>query len=76
MKSADKVYLNEVVEIMDGTDLFDRCGLGLKKCSDKAPCPIHTKFKQVKADIWELLSTKSVAQLANDVEKGLAIISV
>lgn len=76
VKPTNKLYLSQVVEIMDGTDLFDRCGLGLKKCSDQSPCPIHAKFKLVKADIKELLTTKSVAELSEDVNQGQAIISL
>jgi Rrf2 family transcriptional regulator, iron-sulfur cluster assembly transcription factor len=72
----EKLYLMKIVEIIDGTDIFDRCGLGLKKCSDQTPCPVHAKFKLVKADIKALLTTKSVAELSEDVKNGLAIISI
>ena len=76
LKSPKKLYLIKIVEIMDGMDIFDRCGMGLKKCSDQTPCPIHAQFKLVKQDIKQLLSTKSVYELSDDVENGLAIISL
>lgn len=76
LRSSKKLYLIKIVEIMDGLDIFDRCGMGLKKCSDQNPCPIHAKFKLVKEDMKLLLNTKSVSELADDVDNGLAIISL
>ena len=74
-RSAKKITLLQVVEIIDGTDIFDRCGLGLKKCSDKTPCPIHAEYKIVKKKIRELLSNKTLQELCQDVEKGEAIVN-
>lgn len=74
-KSPKRIFLIKVVEIMDGTGIFDRCGLGLKKCSDLTPCPIHSKFKIVKQDIKSLFTLKSVDTLADEVINGESIIS-
>lgn len=74
--SPEQLYLMRIVEIIDGTDIFDRCGLGLKKCSDQSPCPIHTRFKAIKTEIKALLDTKSVAELSEEVNKGMSIIYI
>ena len=70
-----KLRLIKVVEIIDGLDIFDRCGIGLKQCSDKRPCPIHFDFKIVKEKIRQLLSEKTLSELSEDVGKGLSIVS-
>jgi len=74
-KNPDNLYLKEIVEITDGTDLFDRCGIGLKKCSDTSPCPIHFDYKVVKDKIRDLLQTKSLSGLIKDIEAGKSIVA-
>jgi len=70
-----KLRLIKVVETIDGLDIFDRCGIGLKKCSDKNPCPIHFDYKVVKEKIRQLLSEKTLSELSEDVGQGLSIVS-
>lgn len=65
-----KFKLLEVVELIDGTNVFDQCGIGLKTCSDATPCPVHTTFKEVKNQIRAILSNKSLKQLCKEIEKG------
>jgi Rrf2 family protein len=74
-KNPDKLYLTEIVEITDGTGIFDRCGIGLKDCSDKTPCPIHFDYKVVKEKIRDLLQTKSLSALIQDIESGKSIVA-
>ena len=74
-KSPDKLYLKKVVELTDGPDIFDRCGIGLKKCSDATPCPIHFEYKVVKQKIRELLENKSLSDLIKDIEAGKSIVA-
>ncbi len=71
----DKLKLIRVVEIIDGLDIFNRCGIGLKQCSDKTPCPIHFEYGVVKEKIMQLLTEKSLDELCKDVNKGLSIVN-
>ncbi len=73
--SPNRLRLIKVVELIDGLDIFDRCGIGLKKCSDKTPCPIHFEFKVVKEKIRQVLTEKTLSELCEDVGKGLSIVS-
>jgi len=75
VKSPSQLKLMKIVEITDGLDVFDRCGIGLKACGDKKPCPIHFEYKKVKEKTIELLSTKSLAELCEDVESGQSIVT-
>lgn len=74
-KDPEKLTLLEIVTILDGTDLFDQCGIGLKKCSDKDPCPIHHEFKKVKAQIKKILEEKSISQFCLDIQEGKSIVN-
>ena len=71
----NKLYLKDIVEITDGMEIFDRCGIGLKACSDSSPCPIHFEYKIVKEKIKDLLQTKSVSNLIKDIEAGKSIVA-
>ena len=73
--SPNRLRLIKVVELIDGLDIFDRCGIGLKKCSDKTPCPIHFEFKVVKEKIRQVLTEKTLSELCDDVGNGLSIVS-
>ena len=63
------------MELTDGPGIFDRCGIGLKQCSDESPCPVHFDFKIVKDKIHSLLQTKSVSDLIKDIESGKSIVA-
>ena len=45
-RSADSIYLIEIIEVMDGTDIFKECLLGLESCNDINPCPLHEQWKK------------------------------
>lgn len=72
---SDKLTLMEVVRAIDGLDIFDRCGIGLRECSDENPCPIHFDYKIVKNRIRQILSQKTISELTEDVESGHAIVN-
>ena len=72
---ANELRLIKVVELIDGLDILDRCGIGLKQCSDKTPCPIHFDYKIVREKIRHLLNEKTLLELCRDVEEGKSIVS-
>lgn len=74
-KSPNKLKLIKIVEIVDGLDVFDRCGIGLKACSDKKPCPIHFEYKVVKDKTLEFLNSKTLSELCEDIQNGQSIVT-
>lgn len=64
--------LINIVDAIDGKDLFIKCGLGLSKCSSAHPCPIHDDYKQGREIIHELFKTKTIHELYMPVESGMA----
>ncbi len=65
-----ELKLIEIVEVIDGLDRLDRCGIGMKKCGDDNPCPIHKEYKSIREKITDLFSNQSVADLVEDVKAG------
>lgn len=74
-QQADEISLLTIVEIIDGLSIFDKCGIGMKVCSDCKPCPIHNDFKVVKTKIKDLLEKKTVEELCQDVHNGNSVVS-
>jgi Rrf2 family transcriptional regulator, iron-sulfur cluster assembly transcription factor len=55
--------LIDVIYAIDGNELFTSCALGLKKCSDKKPCPVHHQIAPVREQLFQIFSNKSVQDL-------------
>lgn len=60
-----------IVEAIDGKDVFNQCGLGLSKCSELRPCPFHNDFKPIREMFKQLCHEKRINQLYEEVNSGL-----
>jgi Rrf2 family protein len=61
-----------IVQAIDGKNVFKECGLGLSKCSAAHPCPIHNDYKEARNLIEKLFTTKKIADLCVPVNSGMA----
>jgi Rrf2 family protein len=71
-KEQQKQPIINIVEAIDGKQVFKSCGLGLNKCSSSHPCPIHDDYKKARDIIWDLFRKKRVLDLCEPVHSGLA----
>ncbi|WP_224484913.1 RrF2 family transcriptional regulator [Robertkochia aurantiaca] len=62
--------LAEVVDAIDGDQVYSGCALGLQTCSEEKPCPLHHKFKGVRNRLSNLLNKTTIKKLAEDLNKG------
>jgi len=60
-----------IVEAIDGNQVFKECGLGLSKCSATHPCPIHDDYKEARDIIETLFRNKKISDLCEPVSNGL-----
>lgn len=71
-KSPKEITLLNIIEIIDGLDVFNDCVIGLRSCSASAEadlqCPIHHKFVPINKQIIELFNKETIHNLANDIE--------
>lgn len=75
-RPSEQITLIEVIEAIDGLDMFNQCGIGFKKCDDSHPCPIHHEYKVVRNKIQKLFETKTLKELIEEVENGDSIVSL
>lgn len=70
----DKVKLSTIVFAIDGDAIYKACGLGLKKCNEKMPCPVHHQFKSIREQLKKMLETSTVKSLATELNEGLTFL--
>lgn len=75
-RPADKITLIQIIEAIDGLDVFNTCGMGFKKCDDQHPCPIHHDYKKVRDQVQKLFTEKTLLDLDEDVRLGDSIVSL
>ncbi len=60
--------LLEVVETIDGKEMFTQCGLGLKECSENYPCPVHNEYKHIREGLLKMLQNTNIYEMAIGLE--------
>lgn len=73
-EKSKQIKLIKVIEVIDGLVFFTSCGLGLKECSDKYPCPLHDDFKIYRDGLWGLFNSTSILDLVVKIKDGDAFI--
>lgn len=71
-KEQQKQPVINIVEAIDGKQIFRSCGLGLSKCSSTHPCPIHDDYKEARDIIEKLFRQKRVMDLCEPFTNGMA----
>ncbi len=69
-----KIKIHDIIKIIDGEDIFIKCGLGLPECSEENPCPVHKEFKEIRSRLNEMSHKFSLEDLALKTEQGLFIL--
>ena len=64
--------ISNIVETIEGQQIFKECGLGLSQCNASHPCPIHDEYKIARDLIENLFRQKKVKDLCDPVTHGLA----
>ncbi len=72
-KEFSTIKLVDIVEAIDGREIFNRCGLGLEECSAKHPCPIHDSFAKVREELRGMCFNTDLEELANKFDNGYLI---
>jgi len=70
------VKLNHIVNAIDGDSIYNECGLGLHKCDEAHPCPVHDKFKAIRDGLKFMLEETSLEELALNIKSGASFLKV
>ena len=71
-----KVKLSQIVNAIDGDGIYNGCGLGLHRCDEAHPCPVHDKFKSIRDGLKQMLESTSLEELALNIKSGASFLKV
>jgi Rrf2 family iron-sulfur cluster assembly transcriptional regulator len=66
------ISLYEIIKIIDGEDLFDRCLISSKTCAELegTPCAMHNHYGPIRESISKMFSEHTIALLAKEFKKS------
>jgi Rrf2 family protein len=73
--SAKKKSLLHVIDLLDEKEVVTGCILGLKECSEKNPCPMHVQYVKIKPLLLDMLSQKTITELAKEMKDPKVVIN-
>jgi Rrf2 family transcriptional regulator, iron-sulfur cluster assembly transcription factor len=68
-RSAEDISLLDIVEVIDGTDIFDLCLIRTTPCSDEEPCGLHDKFHPIRSDIKKFFINQTIADISSEFRR-------
>tara|TARA_R110002049_G_scaffold189416_1_gene357792 strand:- start:233 stop:667 length:435 start_codon:yes stop_codon:yes gene_type:complete len=66
--------LDKIVKSIDGDEIYQGCGLGLKACDADNPCPLHFQFLEVRNKLSLMLHTTKIHEMAEGIVDGSAFL--
>lgn len=63
-KPAELITLYDMVEAMDGTEMFTECMLGLPGCGVAPPCPAHEQWSILRTQLSSIAKSLTLADMA------------
>jgi len=66
----------QIIEVIDGKKKMESCLLGLEDCDEQKPCPIHRLISPSRSKMIALLETKTINDMAMDLELNKAFLPV
>jgi len=64
------IAIIDVVQAIDGLDIFTQCGYRSQQCDESDPCPIHDDYKKIRERVYQLFLTTSLEGLIGDLKEG------
>ncbi|HKB85116.1 MAG TPA: Rrf2 family transcriptional regulator [Ignavibacteriaceae bacterium] len=59
-KDPSKIRLIDIVAAIDGLNMFNSCVLGFPKCSPENPCPLHSKWGELRTRTYNMLNDETI----------------
>lgn len=75
-KPAEEIPLMDVVEIIDGTDIFSTCLIRTTECSDEEPCGLHANITTVRKQLKNVFLNQTIEDLASEFKRNKGKINI
>ena len=67
-KEPDEVSLIDIVDIIDGRDLFTKCLIRLDDCNEKEPCSMHSRYAEIRTNLLGLFENQKISDLVDEIK--------
>lgn len=68
-RPAVDISIMDIVQIIDGTDIFDICLVRTTHCSDEEPCGIHDKITALRKEMKETFINQTIDDLSTEFKR-------
>lgn len=75
-KEKNTTKLAEIVRAIGGDSIMNGCALGLEKCSEDHPCPLHFDFVNIRSGLKHMLETTSIFELSSKLVSGTSFLKL
>lgn len=75
-KEIKKIKLSDIIVAIEGDTNEKKCALGLKKCSELKPCPVHNEFKVIKLQLIKMMHKTTLSQMSVSVNEGFSYLKL
>jgi Rrf2 family iron-sulfur cluster assembly transcriptional regulator len=69
-KKADEIKLIDIVDIIDGEDIFKKCLIRLENCSETESCSMHERYSIIRSQLHDLFQNQNISDLIRDIKEG------
>ncbi len=64
-----QITIAQIIECIDGADIFSSCVLGLPVCSEENPCPLHIHVFSFRESLKYQLRHQGIDELAHRIDR-------
>ncbi len=68
-KNANKIFISDVVDAVEGMEKYRGCVMGFNKCSDENPCSLHKAYDPVRERFVNFLISTTISELKDQSVK-------
>ena len=59
-KETSKIKLIDIVEAIDGVEIFSNCVMGFQHCTSEKKCPLHNEWDKIITKAYLMLSRETI----------------
>ncbi len=72
----NKTVLADIVKAIDGDAIMTGCALGLDRCSEDHPCPLHYDFAEIRGNLKYMLENTTIPELTSRLDSGEGFLKI
>lgn len=71
--NGESITLLDIVDVIDGLDVFNSCLVGLRICKNdpakQAMCPLHEESGPIRSSLYQMFKSQKITELADNLQE-------